>query len=168
MVIRLKKTRDGVVLSCLREGWPAAVQRTRHGGFFAWHDLMHYAVETTLGFHEAFFGLMAAGWSFETFGDKDDPRYLKMPAQALWAEMLVGILSRQYQDCSMDEELLPLWTEEVNTELAASLGNAGMPPLKVETAQLLEICRRLRELAEEWAAVPVGGHMEVSFAARSP
>ena len=48
MLIRLKKVRDGVVLSCIRDGG-AAVQRTGHGGYFALHDLMHYAAETVLG-----------------------------------------------------------------------------------------------------------------------
>jgi hypothetical protein len=35
--------------------------------FFPAHDLLHYAVETTLGFHEAFFGLLAAGWAIDDF-----------------------------------------------------------------------------------------------------
>ena len=77
MLIRLKRVRDGVVLTCVRggEGGSVSVQRTGHGGFFALHDLKHHAVETTLGFRRAFFGLMAEGWSFETFGDRTDPRY---------------------------------------------------------------------------------------------
>ena len=55
MRIRLKKLEAGVVLTCLPDGHPPAVQRSGHGGFFALHDLMHFAVETTLGLQQAFF-----------------------------------------------------------------------------------------------------------------
>ena len=67
MIIRMKKTGEGVVLACLRDGGEPEIQRTGHGGFFALHDLLHYSVETTLGFDEGFFGLMASGWSFDDF-----------------------------------------------------------------------------------------------------
>jgi hypothetical protein len=73
MLIRIKKIDDGVVMACLRDGHEAEVQRTRHGGFFALHDLLHYSVETVLGFDQAFLGLMASGWSFENFTRHDDP-----------------------------------------------------------------------------------------------
>ena len=35
------------------------------------HDLIHYVVETTLGYREAFFGLLAAGWDIQDFGAID-------------------------------------------------------------------------------------------------
>ena len=95
MIIRLKKVRDGVVLTCLRDQTSVAVQRTGHGGFFALHDLMHFAVEITLGFRHAFFGLMSESWDFETFGDKTDRRYKSMSEEADLAERLVGCRSEE-------------------------------------------------------------------------
>jgi hypothetical protein len=77
MIIRMKKTGEGVVLACLRDGGQPEVQRTGHGGFFALHDLLHYSVETTLGFGEGFFGLMASGWSFDELARR-------------WAEVPLG------------------------------------------------------------------------------
>lgn len=168
MIIRLKKVRDGVVLTCVREGGSIAVQRSGHGGFFALHDLMHYAVETTLGFKEAFLGLMAAGWSFETFGDRSDPRYRSMPVEALWAEHLVAILSRTLADGAWrDPELFPLWAAEVNRELAAALAPSGGAPFRVEPEALARIGARFEELGRRWMDVPPGEHLELEFPAAS-
>jgi hypothetical protein len=164
MLIRLKRTREGVVLTCLRDAGPAAVQRTAHAGFFALHDLMHYAVETTLGLNHAFFGLMAQGWDFSTFGDQSDPRYKSMPTEAVIAEHLVDILSRGIRENAWaDPELLPVWTDEVNAELGASLARSGLPAYRVEPTRLGALCVAFRDLAERWAAVPVGGHLELEF-----
>ena len=166
MLIRLKKTRDGVVLTCLRDGGSVAVQRTRHGGFFALHDLMHYAVETTMGFRNAFFGLMAQGWGFDTFGDRADPRYLSMPDEAIVAEHLVDIITRGIRaPVWSDTELLVVWTDEINADLAASLHQHGRAAQPVEPSRLAAICRCFQDLASRWAQVPVGGHLELEFGA---
>jgi hypothetical protein len=160
----MKRIEAGVVLSCVRDDASVAVQRSGHGGFFAMHDLLHYAVETTLGFEQAFFGLMAAGWSFETFGDRNDPRYRSMPAEADLAERLVDVLSRHVgNDAWRDEELRPLWAEDVNRELAVVLDGTDAAGFRFETDRLLAICRAFDELALRWAGVPVGGHLELAF-----
>lgn len=164
MLIRLKKTREGVVHSCLRGDGSAAVQRTRHAGFFALHDLLHYAVETTLGFGRAFFGLMAEGWSFETFGDRADPRYRSMPAEAVVAEHLVAIISRGLREGAWaDPDLLRVWCDEVNAELAVELARLDLAAFRVEPARLAAICRAFQSLAQRWTAVPIGEHMELLY-----
>lgn len=164
MLIRLKKTRDGVVLSCIRGDGSAAVQRSGHGGYFAFHDLMHYAVETALGFRDAFLGLMDQGWDFATFADHDDPRYKAMPDEAIVAEHLVDIITRGIRESVWnDPDLLRLWTDEVNAELETALGRSGRTAVRVEPERLADICRVFRELVDRWAAVPVGEHMELVF-----
>lgn len=160
MVIRMKKVRDGVVLSCLREGGGVDVQRTGHGGFFALHDLMHFAVETTLEAQEAFFGLMAAGWSFEAFSDKNDPRYATLPTEAIHVENLVGLLLQRLSDRSWeDPELAPVMAEDVSREMAVIMA----VPLAIEAADLTRIFRRFWELAARWKALPQGEHLELEF-----
>lgn len=59
MLIRLSRIRSGPVLACIREDGSTTWSKSRHGEFFARHDLMHNPVETTLGFRENFFGLIA-------------------------------------------------------------------------------------------------------------
>ncbi len=173
----MKKLESGVVLSCLREGAPAAVQRSGYGGFFAAHDLMHYAVETTLGVRRAFFGLMAEGWSFETFGNRNDPRYRAMPAEAGLVERLVDVLLRHVgngawrddepaedrRDAGPPVSLQALWVDDVNRELAAVLDGTASAGFQIEGDRLLAICRTFDDLLRRWADVPVGGHFELAF-----
>lgn len=164
LIVRLKRLEAGVVLSCLRDGAPTAVQRSGYGGFFAAHDLMHYVVETTLGMRRAFLGLMAAGWSFETFGERGDPRYRGMPAEAALAERLVDVLSRHVgNEAWRDVELRPLWVEDVNRELAAVLAGTESAGFQLDGDRLMAICRTFDELRRRWADVPVGGHLELAF-----
>ena len=90
--IRLKKGGDG----------PATLTLARPDGTRTWsrlhpfspvHDLLHYAVETTLEFNEAFFGLLVSGWDIDTFGEPGAPA--RMPPQAMWAETIVGLLDQE-------------------------------------------------------------------------
>lgn len=166
MLVRMKKVSGGLVLTCLRQGSRAEIQRTGHGGFFALHDLLHYAVETTLGFDQAFLGLMASGWSFENFTRHDDPRYRPVPPQAVVAEHLVGILSQHLGDYPFaDEKVLELLTEEINGDLAAiaSEGAVSMPTLSA--ADVASIYTTYQELAGRWAALPLDEHLELAFPA---
>lgn len=164
MQLRFKKTRDGCVLTCIRNDGSVDIQRSSQGAFFALHDLLHYAVETTLGFRQAFLGLLASGWSFHTFEDHDDPRYQSMPAEALVAEHLVAILSRQFSGSAWeDPELLPLWAEEINAELAVELTRANHAIFRASPDQLASTCHRYLELGTEWANKPVGEHLELDF-----
>ncbi|MGE0480993.1 MAG: hypothetical protein AB7Q17_11030 [Phycisphaerae bacterium] len=162
MVIRLKRLENGVVLTLLRDAAAPAVQRSGHGGFFAFHDLLHYAVETTLGLQQAFYGLMAAGRDFETFGDRSDPRYRAMPAEALFAEQLVDVLARRLGDpARRDADLWELWVGEVNDESATVLAGTEFADRRLERDELAEIARRFDVLAQRWAETPLGGHLEL-------
>ena len=166
MLVRFKKTRDGVVLTCLRSAsrGGAAVQRSAHGGFFALHDLMHYAAETTLGRNRSFFGLLASGWDFSAFSDHDDQRYRTLPDEARTTEHLVAVLSRHAQDpAELGDDLLPLLTDEINRELVASLADSGLEPPVLTPAQVHAIFDRFANLARAWAATPIGDHLELLF-----
>lgn len=160
MIIRLKKVRDGVVLSCIGHRGGPAVQRTGHGGFFALHDLMHFAVETTLELRQAFFGLVADGWSFETFSDKHDPGYQDLPEEAIQVENLVGLLTQRLSDQAWrDPELVEVIADELNREMMSIMA----VPLRVEPADVAAIYGRFWELAARWKALSVGEHLELDF-----
>ena len=45
------------------------------------------------GFDYAFFGLVASGWSIDEFGEPGASK--RLPPEARWAEILVGILDRE-------------------------------------------------------------------------
>ena len=103
MMIRIKKGKDGGgALSCEREDGSIVYQRqsAKHAGFFVRHDLTHYAVETVLEHRKGFYGLIAAGWTFEDFGEKWDKK--KWPADAEPSELIVGLF-----DAERASEALP-------------------------------------------------------------
>ncbi|HTI64674.1 MAG TPA: hypothetical protein VL524_14195 [Gemmatimonadaceae bacterium] len=91
LLIRIQKKSDGsAALTAVRADGTTTWQRQagQLGRFFPLHDLTHYAVETTLGFRRAFFGLLAEGWDLSDFGrtsSKDLQR-----GEAGLAEVIVG------------------------------------------------------------------------------
>jgi hypothetical protein len=170
MLIRLKKVQGGVVLSCIRANAEVAIQRSRHGGYFALHDLMHYAVETTLGLPQSFFGLISSGWDFPTFADHNDPRYQSIPTEAVTTEHLVDALTRHHPGADLSPDLLPLLTEEVNDDLHRCLAAAGLQPSRAPLAprEVSTIYERFNALAHAWSRLPLGEHLELSFAPSPP
>jgi hypothetical protein len=164
MLIRLKKTRDGVVLACLRKAGDPEIQRTEHNGFFAPHDLMHYSVETTLGYYEAFFGLMASGWSFKNFTRHDDPDHRHPPPLAHVAENIVAVLSMHMREALVDDpEILSVLTEEINKDLASYMSRSTVCPPILTEGQIATIYRRFEGLFCRRKAVPIGEHLELAF-----
>ncbi len=94
MLIQLKKGRDGpATLACVR----ADGSRTwgKEHPFFPVHDLTHCAVESVLGFDQAFFGLIARGWDIDHFKPLTDAqvsgvRELRSRLEARWHALPVG------------------------------------------------------------------------------
>ena len=160
MVIQLKKGRDGPsTLTCVR------ADGTRTWGkvhpFFPLHDLTHCAVESVLQFDQAFFGLVAAGWQIDDFATPGAAG--RLPAQALWAEHIVGILDR--------ERGLPhpLPASELSATMAAGLQGQKLAPFRPITEAELGQVRGLRDaLQARWHALPAGATLEVPFPAAAP
>ena len=157
MRIQLKKGRDGAPnLTCIRADGTRTFGKVHP--FFPLHDLTHYAVESVLGFDRAFFGLVASGWSLDDFADK--ATRARMPAEALWAENVVGLLDLERGTGRM------MTAEELSTGLRDSLARQGVAPFRAITEDELVRVRTLRgRLSAQWTAVPPGETLEVSFPA---
>lgn len=155
MLIRLKKGRDGPpTLACHRPDGSATWGKVN--GFFPVHDLTHYAVETTLGLREAFFGLVAGGWTLEDF--EATGVAARMPPEALVAEHIVGLLDQERATGNR-------WTAaEFNEALAVTVAKGDCPPFRPITDDELAAIRSLRsELTRRWGAVPYGGTLELEY-----
>lgn len=157
LTIRLKKTPDAPpVLTGVRTDGSATWQHSHVA--FPVHDLVHYCVESTLGFRDAFFGLVAQGWNLEDFGN-GWPRG-PLPAEAAMAEAIVGEVWRAF----MARE--PLSAAELNERVAAHRAQHGLAPARAVTVEELgAIQTRLGELAMHWRALAPGGTMELAFPA---
>ena len=146
--LRIESTRraDGsVVLRCTRED--GSVTWQKHEGaqaqFFAFHDLTHFAVETTLGIRNGFYGLIADGWDIADTSGKGNRGPL--PSDAMLVEHLVALFSRRFVDAN-----------DFNAQLAMVMSDA--PTLT--DAQIAAVRARIEELHVTFAA---SGSIDLTF-----
>ncbi|HTL94397.1 MAG TPA: hypothetical protein VL157_02570 [Gemmatimonadaceae bacterium] len=161
LLIRIKRATDGsAALTCVRPDGSVTWQRQqgRLGAFFPTHDLTHYAVETTLGYRQGFFGLIADGWEIADFETaKGD-----IPQEAREAELVVGVFE-------MELRMGRGWS---NTELreqgeryaASTRPERNRIPLPALSDDDIARIRALRASAfEQWDAVVPGETLELAF-----
>ncbi len=125
----------------------------------AGHDLGHYAIETTLGFRDAFFGLIAQGWAIQDFGrpDPETGRKPAVPPEAMQAEVLAGLLDLERR--SDHPPTFPAF-EEMLTSACAGL---GLPAPALGAAELMAIRARHTALLRRWADLTEGTALELDF-----
>jgi hypothetical protein len=153
--IRFTKRTDGVViLRCTRRDGSATWQRhEKHATFFSYHDLTHFAVETTLGFRAGFYGLIADGWDIEDTTGKG--RRGKLSPTSILVEHIVGLLDRER---SGGADLLT--AIEFNKQIDEMIGrDPARKPLT--EGQLTSVRMRIEELHRQWAQVPAGSSLEL-------
>jgi hypothetical protein len=157
--IHFTKRKDGnTVLRCVRDDGSSTWQRNddQHARFFPVNDLMHYAVETELGFRRGFYGLIAEGWEIaETTGKMDRG---PLPNETLEAEYFVSALSAERASDTAS-------TAEEFNHLAANFARArALPsPRHLSEEELARIRSRFDELTEKWRRLPPGETLEVVF-----
>ena len=149
--IEIVKQPDGAgVLRCTRaDGSVTWQKQTKHAAHFALHDLTHYAVETTLGCRQGFFGLVAHGWDIEDTTGKTKRGAL--PAEAIEVERIVGLFDSERGSGA-------LWTCEEFNEHA---------PRRLSQEEIY--VRALRSsLFQRWFATAAGHALELTFALGVP
>ena len=141
------------VLRCVRsDGSETWQKQEQHAAFFVAHDLTHFAVESTLGYQSAFYGLIASGWNIADTTGKGARGAL--PPEAIEVETLVGLFDAERASAA-------LWTaDEFNS---AWRMKSGLPAPVLTGVQLAAIRKRRAELLAQWAAVPVGSALELDF-----
>lgn len=145
--IEIVKRPDGVgVLRCTREDGSITWQKQiRHAAHFALHDLTHYAVETVLGYHRGFFGLIAEGWEIEETTGKGNRGDL--PPEALEVERIVGLFDAERASGE-------LWSiDEFNKAAPRKLTESEVQSVRILRA----------ELFERWSRVVPGEALKLTF-----
>lgn len=145
--IEIFKQPDGAgVLRCTRaDGSVTWQKQTKHAAHFALHDLTHYAVETTLGCRQGFFGLVAEGWDIEDTTGKGKRGTL--PAEALEVERIVGLFDSERGSGA-------LWTCDEFNEHA---------PRRLSQEDIQRVRALRSELFQRWFATPAGQKLELAF-----
>jgi hypothetical protein len=150
LVVEIKRGANGPSLTCVRADGSRTWRRVQ--AFFPIHDLVHFALETTLGLRQAFFGLVASGWDIADFEAKGAAA--KLPAEAVWAEFVVGLLQTEDADGARRSA----------EEFAATLASTAAPRVRTLTAdELTRVRAAIADLAARWRAVPPGETLRLEF-----
>jgi hypothetical protein len=158
MRVEIRKASDGSgLLRCTRaDGSIAWQKQKRHGLHFAFHDLTHFAVESTLGFRKGFFGLIAGGWDIEDTTGKGARGAI--PAEAVEVESLVGTLDAERACGAL------LSAEEFNEMAARQASNSGRPqPRSLSEAEIQAVRKRRSELFRQWLDTKEGTELVLAF-----
>ena len=159
VIIEFAKRKDGnTVLRCIRDDGSTTWQRNenQHARFFPVHDLLHYAVETELGFTEGFFGLLAAGWDINETTGKSARGAL--PTEAIEVEHLVSSFAAEWNSDSD-------WTAaDFNDQARAFAATRKVPPPRALSGEeLARVRNRFKELAAQWRDLPDGETLRLQF-----
>jgi hypothetical protein len=159
VIIEFTKAADRrTVLKCIREDGSVTWQRNENqqARFFPVHDLLHYAIETELGFSQGFFGLVASGWKIEETTGKSSRGSL--PDETLEVEHLVSSFTAEWNS---DTNWTAADFNEQNTTLAR---NRGWPVRRILTDDdLARVRSRCQELFARWRDLPVGETLRLEF-----
>jgi hypothetical protein len=158
-MIQITKRLDGAgVLKCIRVDGTSTWQKKneRHSAHFALHDLTHFAVETTLGYRNGFFGLVEQGWDMNDVTGKGSRGIL--PAEAPEVESIVGLFDAERASGGM-------WTTDEFNNFASMRLAEGQPARLLSTEEISRIKARRSELFQRWSAIPIGQVLELLFEA---
>ena len=155
MVVRITKARHAErphTLTCFRDDGTSCGQRSHD--FFIRHDLTHFAVESVLGYREAFYGLLNQGWDFSTFEEREpgSAKVRSMPLEAGKAECLAG---------AFDVELTA--GPQPNETIAALFAEYGIAAPEITVESIARIRARRDDLLARWHALSPGESMELQF-----
>ena len=153
MIIRFKKGKHQWkhkpdTLTCVRDD--GSITWTHLHSGFVYHDFAHYVVETTLGFENAFFGLVAKGYDIPDFSEPKSTRLFEIPKEAINLEPIVGLLQTDLLESEADRE-------GMFQSYSASL------PVNITDKQLEVMQQQLRVLLQQWQDLQPGQSMTLQF-----
>lgn len=157
--VKITRRTDGsTVFRCERPDGTATWQR--HDGhqaqFFPFHDLTHFAVETTLELPRGFYGLIAEGWDVEETTGKGERG--RLPEESIVVEHIVGLFDRERGGGDR------FTAEEFNMHLRDMIKAANLGPAPTFMDTQLDSTRvRIDELHRMWAELPSGMTLELVY-----
>ena len=155
MIIRLSKGNNKQdTLTCVRTDG-STTWTNLHPNMFQ-HDLMHYAVETTLGLQNSFFGQVASGIDINEFNKPTNQRGFKIPVEAIQTEYIVGLVQVELSDGAVFEDF--------NDQLQKSLATKNIPiPEQLTNANLDKIRTKFKQLLRQLVGLKPGDYLELAF-----
>lgn len=147
-----KKENQQVIFQCIRTDGSVTTQNLDES--IVGHDLMHIAVETTLGLEHSFLSLLAKGMEIQDFELEESSTAL--PLEAIQTEFIVGFLQSELYN--------GIQFENFNAVIQESCAlKAIEPPAPISDAQLVQIKSMAQSLRKEWLNIKSGETLELSF-----
>ena len=160
MLVRFSKgppAADADALTCVRPDGSTTTGPLRRQGILP-HEAIHFVVEDALGWHDAFFGLVARGESIEAVAARLHGRHAQWTkiTQALQSESLVECLENDQWGGASD----PAGFAE---KLVASCRRRGVVPPDITAEELERVRVALRVFGAAWRPLAPGGSLERTF-----
>jgi hypothetical protein len=149
-----KKENNKHVLTCTRKD--GTVTWMNLDGFFLRHDLLHYAVETSLQYKSAFYGMIANGVSITDFELPKEKRNINFSEEAVQAEHIVNLVMVESRDGKFDD---------FNEKLYESIQQNGqsLNLVLLTTEKLRSIHAAYDLLLKQWEKLSTGESMDLDF-----
>ncbi len=153
-IIIKKKAGNKHTISYIREGfedyWIEA------DDFLVLHDLCHYAIESTLQYKNAFWGLIAKGINPSVFENKETRAALDLANEAWYAEHLANLLLIEFTQGKF---------EDINAMFEQSLlqQNYRISIIQFSSIVVEEIRANLHTLIENWRSVKEDDNLSLNF-----
>ncbi len=160
MVIQLKKgVSKPSILTCIRDDQSTTWAKLHRGT--ASHDLAHYAVESIMGYTDAFYGILNQGYAIHDFELPKDKRPEKLkPANlhisAIQTEYIVNLLQTEFLNSGENSNFL-------QTLRAILTENDIDFPKNFDDDRLFKIRQLFSELLLKWDSLSDGEHLELSL-----
>lgn len=123
------------------------------------HDLLHYAVESTLPTQGGFWGTLASGKTMADLNDRTGESVKEYAATLYLAERIVGVMS-SVVTLPVDQAFAKLrWFSEAQRQ---------EPPEWCTERFVAAVCERMRRLQGKWKATPYGESMEIDWEETAP
>ncbi|MEN9349104.1 MAG: hypothetical protein RL372_82 [Bacteroidota bacterium] len=153
-IIIKKKINSKHTITYIREGFSDYWYEADN--FLVLHDLCHYAIEYTLEYKTAFWGLVASGINPNVFENKVKRDALELSNEAWHSEHLANLLLIEFTQGLFDD---------INKMLEQSLlqQNSSIPFIKISSTKLTEIRTLLYKLIDDWKAVKDGDYLSLNF-----
>jgi hypothetical protein len=124
--------------------------------FFVRHDLSHYALESVMQYKTAFNGMLNNGMDIKDFEDKEKRAQLNVTDEARYAEnmanlFLIEIGQGEFADFN-----------KIQQEAFVSF-NDKLPVITLPIEKIKETRNFLKQLLEQWSALPVSKTLELTF-----
>ncbi len=160
MKIQFKKGHNKPsILTCIRNDGTKTWVKMYAG--IETHDLGHYAVETALGFENAFYGMVAKGANIEDFELPREKRPIEvlpknLHPEALISEHLVNLLMTKAQVTNVNFD--------ISNPLKEILIENNLPfPSNLTDKKMSEIWEVFNTLGDQWKLLPEGQVLELEF-----